>query len=125
MIKKLLAFFCIIMLSTGTVSAKEITLANIRITLAKNTAYQLKSEDIASAVEDQFMPDAIKITKLPPATSGEILKNGQAVKQDDVIPSNEFSGVTFQPYSDFLGEVSFLFQVISGTRLSNEATFAL
>lgn len=125
MIKKLLAFLFLMSLLTGTVSAKEITLSNIRITLAKNTIYQLKSEDIASAVEDQFMPDAVKITKLPPATSGEILKNGHAVTKDEIIPSNDFASVTFQPYSDFLGEVSFSFQVISGTRLSNEGVFTL
>ncbi len=125
MIKKLIAIFFIFTLLSAPVYAKEISLGNIRLTLAKNAVYQLKAEDISSAVEDAFLPDAIKITKLPPATAGNFLKSGQAITQNETISAQEFSAVTFTPYPDFLGPVSFSIQVISGTRVSNEATFTL
>lgn len=125
MFKEIIAIVFAMSLFFTDAYAKELILGNIRMTLQKNELYQLKVEDIAAALKDQFVPDAIKITRLPPATSGTLQKNGQAIQTNETINTADFSMVTFTPYPDFLGEVSFSVQVISGTRVSNEATITL
>lgn len=125
MIKKLSLLLLLFQLLSFPVIAQELTLGNIRHTVEQNTVYQLKEEDIISALGDPFPPDNMQITKLPPQDSGSLLKNGQAVTVNETIPASEISQVSFTPVPDFLGNVSFSFRVFSGTRVSNEASFTL
>lgn len=113
------------LLSAIWVPAKTVPLGNLRVSIQKNAVFQLKFDDISSALGEQAKFESIKITKLPPATSGDFLKNGQAISQNDIILTEELSQVTFIPYPDFLGEVVFSYLVYAGTRVSNEATFTI
>ena len=125
MIKKLLSVFMMLCLHCGIVSAQELTLGNIHLTQNQNTVYQLKKEDIVSALADSFPPDSITITKLPPITSATLTKNGQAIPENTIVSISEVTQLSLTPTTDFLGKVTFSFSVTSGTRVSNEADFTV
>lgn len=125
MIKKLtilLLLFCVF--PTNSI-AQTLTVGNILLTLEQNATYSLKQNEFLAALKDSFSPDSVKITTLPPADAGILQKNGQPVLQNESIPFREIETVNFVPVKNFLGKASFRFQVVSGTRLSNEASFTI
>lgn len=125
MIKKLtllLLLFCVF--PTNSI-AQTLTVGNILLTLEQNATYSLKQNEFTAALKDSFSPDSVKITTLPPADAGILQKNGQPVLQNESIPFREIETLNFVPVKNFLGKASFRFQVVSGTRLSNEASFTI
>lgn len=125
MIKKILFSISLTLCFVLTVSAADLSLGNIRVTVEKDTPYPFRAEDIISAVTDEFIPDKIQFTALPSPDTGTILKNGKPLVQNETIPFESISTIIFQPAKQFTGSADCKIVVISGTRVSNEATFTL
>ncbi|MCX7714460.1 MAG: Ig-like domain-containing protein [Clostridia bacterium] len=94
------------------------------------TKYQTKNA-ICTFTADEFedsytspnsLPlESIQVTSLPPSTAGTLEVKNVPISENQSVPHDDLSSLTFEPASDFTGEVVFAYKAFDGTEYSNPA----